>query len=246
MLDCSGSMLEEMNGKMKFDIARDAVKSIINSLPDNVEVGLRVYGHRKRAIEKDADKDVEELVRLSPLDRKTLLAKLDGLRARGKTPLAESLSQTAKTLNGQNGPTPINVILLTDGGEDTRPRGNPIAAAGEFAKLPNTRLKIIGFDINQEDWAKQLADMAAAGKGSYTAAANADKLAADLVAAVAGTPGDFAVVDANGKTVAAGAFGQTITLNPGKYQFQTAFAGETFKQDLYIAAGRATSIQFTP
>jgi hypothetical protein len=262
ILDCSGSMLAEIDGKAKFDIARDAVKAMIEKLPDGVQVGLRVYGHRKRAIEKDADKDVEEIVPMSDLDKPAILARLDALRSRGKTPLAESLRQTAQSVRGATEKNPITVILLTDGGEDTRPRGDPVAAAGELAAIPGVRLTVVGFDINQDDWTKQLTDIAAAGKGRFVSAADATKLTENVVAAadavinpqpveIPPPPPEpkleaFKVTDADGKVVASGEFGQTLKLKPGKYRFETTFDGKPYAQDLFIAAGRSTSIVFAP
>jgi hypothetical protein len=46
ILDASGSMIDQMDGKPKWDIAREAVGHLIEELPDNSEVALRVYGHR--------------------------------------------------------------------------------------------------------------------------------------------------------------------------------------------------------
>ncbi len=56
ILDASGSMLAQINGKRKFDIARQAVKELVGVLPPDTQIALRVYGHRKRAIEPGAKK----------------------------------------------------------------------------------------------------------------------------------------------------------------------------------------------
>jgi Mg-chelatase subunit ChlD len=160
ILDASGSMLDEMGGRTKFDIARDAVAGLVNELPENSQVALRVYGSKKRAIEVDADSDTELLIPLGALDRAKFLAALRPLRARGKTPLAQSLHDATSDLNAAaseaTAENPITVLLLTDGGEDTRPRKDPVRAAAELAKLKNVQIKIVGFDINREDWTSQL------------------------------------------------------------------------------------------
>src|SRR5206468_735082 len=87
ILDASGSMLDEMEGKMKIDIAREAVATVIKELPASSQVALRVYGSRKRAIEVGADADTVLEIPMGPLDRPAMLAKLASVRARGKTPL---------------------------------------------------------------------------------------------------------------------------------------------------------------
>ena len=87
-----------MDGKLKFDIARDAVRALVNDLPPNSNVALRVYGHRKRAVDDGADEDTELKIPLAPLDRKKFIATLDALRPRGKTPLALSIEEAVKDI----------------------------------------------------------------------------------------------------------------------------------------------------
>lgn len=68
----------------------------------------------------------------------------------------------------------LTVLLLTDGGEDTQPRRDPVVAAAPYAKLKNVKLRIVGFNINREDWTKQLHEMAIAAQGTYLPAANSN------------------------------------------------------------------------
>ncbi|MEO6434299.1 MAG: VWA domain-containing protein, partial [Tepidisphaeraceae bacterium] len=139
ILDASGSMLEEMDGKPKFEIAREALTALIQELPPNAEVALRAYGHRKRAIEEGASEDSKLLVPMGKINKPELMKFVTGLRARGKTPLAYSLEQAVGELPQGTEESPLTVLLLTDGGEDTQPRRDPIAAAAAYAKLPNVR-----------------------------------------------------------------------------------------------------------
>ena len=48
ILDASGSMKRKLQGRMMIDIAKDAMVQIIEGLPDDLQVALRVYGHRIR------------------------------------------------------------------------------------------------------------------------------------------------------------------------------------------------------
>jgi len=43
-------MIDMMDGQLKFDIARNAVRTLIDKLPPNSELALRVYGHRKNFV----------------------------------------------------------------------------------------------------------------------------------------------------------------------------------------------------
>lgn len=245
ILDCSGSMLEEMGGRVKFDIAKDAIRSLIKEMPDNSEVALRAYGYRLRAIQPGASEDTKLLVPLKRLDRKEMAEFVDGLRCRGKTPMALSLEQAADDLRGAATPErPVTVVLLTDGGEDSQPRKDPVAAAAALAKLENINFRIVGFDINRDEWSQQLTAMATAGRAGYLPATKADELQRELKAAVFGTPESCTILDAAGKPVQTVQFGQSLQLPPGKYQFQTTFGGQTYGDGFYISPGETTSITF--
>jgi hypothetical protein len=245
VLDASGSMLDNMDGRMKFDIARDSVRGMINALPPNSEVALRVYGHRKSALDPDCDLDTELKIPMGPLDKQKFNAALDTLRSRGKTPMALSIEDAIQDLGGSGSDKPITLLLLTDGGEDTRkPRGNPIKACQDLAKLKNVHLHIVGFDINEPDWSQQLQEMAAASGGRYWPAAKEQDLQRSVRDAVLGIPEQFTVLDQQGRAVKSGRFGDAVPLPEGKYQFQTVYAGRPFQQAFYISPGENTAITF--
>ncbi len=244
ILDASGSMLDEMGGKMKIDIAREAVSNLVQSLPDSTEIALRVYGSRKRAIEPGADADTQLEIPLAPLDCAKFTAKLNSLRARGKTPLARSLREAAADLQRMAGQERMTVLLLTDGGEDTQPRQDPLAAAAELGQVKDISLQILGFDINREDWSQQLAEMARLAHAQYWPAAQASALQSTIRAAVLGEADQFVVTDKAGKEVARGKFGESLTLPEGKYSLKAAFAGQPLTADFWINTDGATSVVF--
>jgi hypothetical protein len=246
ILDCSGSMLDEMGGKQKFAIARDAVASLVRALPDEAEVALRVYGHRWRATEPNAGEDTELMIPLRELDRQEYLDRLESLRARGKTPLARSLLEAKRDLSGVR--EPVLAILLTDGGEDTlrHQRQDPLAAAEEFGRLEGVDLTIVGFDIHREDWSEQLRAMAESARGRYVPASEGEALERELRAAVLGTPDSFVLFDAGGAEVARGAFGESRTLPEGKYRLAITFSGQRFEEEFWINTDSTTTLVFDP
>jgi Mg-chelatase subunit ChlD len=244
ILDCSGSMLEEMDGKTKFEIATNAVAALIKQMPDNAEVGLRAYGHRKRAIEQGASEDTELLIPMRKLDRDAYLAKLHALRARGKTPLAQSLTEAARDASGGTDESPVTVVLLTDGGEDTQPRKDPLKAADTFAQVKGAKLQIVGFDINRDDWTQQLQDMAQRSGGIYLTATKPEALMRELRSAVYRTPSGFAVLDKDGKEIGRGAFGDALKLQEGRYRLRTEFAGQRFDEEFWINTESTTAVTF--
>lgn len=246
ILDCSGSMLPEIDGKQKFEIARDAVTALVASLPDNAEVALRAYGHRKNARQEGADEDTELLLPMGKLDRKTFATKLATLKARGKTPLALSLKQSAADLASfaRDADKPVTVVLLTDGGEDTRGRQDPVASAAALAKLPGLNLQVVGFDINREDWTRQLQGIADSSGGQYLSAAKADALLRELKSAVFRVPDAFVVTTPKGQPLLRAAFGTEKALPEGQYLFTTAFGGQKYSQPFWINTGATTAVVF--
>jgi Ca-activated chloride channel homolog len=61
IFDASGSMWGQINGKGKITIAKEAMDLIVNDLPDDINIGLVAYGHRRKG---DCD-DVETLIPIS-------------------------------------------------------------------------------------------------------------------------------------------------------------------------------------
>lgn len=243
ILDASGSMLDNMDGRQKFDIARDSVWAIFAGLPDSAEVALRVYGHRKRSIEKGSDEDTALEYPMAVIDRPKLKALLQRLRPRGKTPLALSLNQARQDLSSWSG-QPVTVVLLTDGGEDTMPRRDPVKAASEFGSVPGLTFHIVGFDINQEDWGTQLRAMAAASGGNYWPAARGEVLAREVRSAVFGIPDQFTLFDSASHEIARGQFGQTRTVPEGQYQLDARYGGRDFHTAVWVHTEATTAVIF--
>ena len=162
ILDASGSMWGQMEGRTKIEIARDVLADVIRELPDNTEVGLVAYGHR---VKGDCT-DVEELVPLGTLDRERLISSINGIQPKGMTPMIYAVSETAKRLKPETGETTI--LLVSDGKETCA--DNPCR---DIARLKadhiNFVLHIIGFNVTAEEKA-QLTCMAEAGGGPYFSA----------------------------------------------------------------------------
>jgi hypothetical protein len=244
ILDASGSMVDLMDGQQKFDVARSAVSALIDALPDTTLAALRVYGHRKSSIEPDSDEDSALEIRMGTLDRPGFAAKLKSLRARGKTPLALSLTQAMSDLRDTTAADPVTLVLLTDGGEDTMPRRDPVKAAAQLSKHPGITFHIVGFDINQEDWGRQLRAMADVSGGHYWPAARPRELSAQLIAAVFGRPDGFVVVAQDGRQVCTGRFGQPLSLPEGSYVLKTVYGESEFAVPFSIATDTTTSVMF--
>lgn len=242
IFDASGSMRAPIDGKMKFDIARDAVRDLVEVLPDGVEFALRVYGHRRNALHEEANLDSALEMPFTPLDRERINATLDRLRPVGRTPLAYSLDEALKDIGGGRGRETL-VLLLTDGGDDTR--SNPVASAQAFAGLDAVEFHILGFDINRPNWTRQLTQMAEAAGGRYQPVAEASELARDLQAMVSPPAPTFQLRAVSGDVVAEGRFGEEIpNLDPGEYLLQTRLPSGVQETRLWVRPGRTTSLSF--
>ena len=58
VLDASGSMWGQIDGKPKLEIARETLRTVLQSVPADMELGLMAYGHR----EKGSCSDIELVV----------------------------------------------------------------------------------------------------------------------------------------------------------------------------------------
>jgi len=168
ILDGSGSMWGQVDGTAKITIAKEAMGSIIESMPDTARVGLILYGHRRKG---DCD-DVERAVALGVVDKPALSAAIEGLNPKGKTPITRSLRAAVEILQAEEGTA--TVVLVSDGEETCDP--DPCAATRELREAGvDFVVHVIGFDVNDEQRA-QLECIADAGGGRYFTAANAEDL----------------------------------------------------------------------
>lgn len=217
ILDASGSMLQRLDGERRIDIAKVSLRQLVSQdLPDNVQFGLRVFGH------KEADSCRTDLeIPLAPLNRQAAAAKVAGVSAMNlaKTPIAATLQQAGGDLAGKSGPSLI--ILLTDGEETCE--GDPAAVITALRSSGlDVRVNIVGFAIDELMLRESFASWAALGGGQYIDARNAAELSAGLSSAI---ERPFEVFSADGNKVAAGMVnGLAVELPPGEYSLQVAGA----------------------
>ena len=168
ILDASGSMWGQIDGKPKIAIAKDALAGIINNLPDNINVGFIAYGHRKKG---DCN-DVEQLIPLSPINKKDLLSKIQGLNPKGKTPISLSIKTAVQAL--ENIKSETTIILVSDGLETCK--ADPCKTTQAFKKSGiKFVMHVVGFDVSVKE-NRQLQCIADAGGGKYFSAKNANQL----------------------------------------------------------------------
>lgn len=144
VLDGSGSMWGQIEGRPKLEIAREALASVLNGIPATRELGLMAYGHR----EKGSCSDIELVVAPSPGTGPEISAAAERMRFLGKTPLSESVRRAAAELRHTE--EKATVILITDGIETCA--ADPCALGAELeASGVDFTAHVVGFGLSDED-----------------------------------------------------------------------------------------------
>ncbi len=168
VLDGSGSMWGQIQGKTKIEIARDALKNLIKDWPADKQVGLVAYGHRKKG---DCN-DIETLLPLGTLDKAKMTSTVDGINPKGKTPLSAAVKHAAEALKYTE--DKATVILISDGIETCDMNPCELGTALEKSGVDFTA-HVIGFDV-QTDQQTGLRCLAKNTGGVFIAANNAEEL----------------------------------------------------------------------
>jgi hypothetical protein len=214
ILDLSGSMKQRLGNSTRIDTARRVLRQVLEKIPGDVRVGLRVYGRRYGSKQRETCTDSELVVPVTAPDRKRIVDFVDHANPRGETPLVYSLLQTIGDLKPAGGGT---VILITDGEESC---GGSFAEAAQRLKASGLEvsLSIVGFTLAGRQAQKQLADVASATGGLYYSADDAATLAQAVTsAAVSRFP--YTIFTSAGQALASGEAGDVGSeLAPGEYR----------------------------
>ena len=172
ILDGSGSMWGPAGDIRKIEAAKEVMAKVVPSLPKEVGVGLTVYGHRRKG---DCG-DVEIMIPSGSTDRAALLAKVQEITPKGKTPIAASVKMVAEELKTREAETTI--VLVSDGIEtcDKDPCGVVKTLKDSGIKFV---LHVVGFGVDQQG-KDQLTCLSDAGGGNYFEANDAASLLAAL------------------------------------------------------------------
>ncbi|MFD6335283.1 VWA domain-containing protein [Streptomyces niveus] len=222
VLDVSGSMSEnDAGGQTRLAAAKNAVNRLLDSTPEGTVMGVRVYGSTYAGT--DPGPGCNDTRLLAPVeamdaaDREDAKSAVRDLKAVGMTPIGRSLKAAAADL-GDSGPR--RIILISDGEETCAPPG-PCDVA---RKLKGAGIELVvdtvGFRVGAQA-RSELRCIAAATKGTYVDADDADELADRINESVkrALTP-----YTANGKPVrGADDCAQAPRIAAGQYLDQIAY-----------------------
>jgi hypothetical protein len=166
ILDASGSMLTSMDGTNRWEIARRVLAERVSILPPDINVGLRVYGHRVpwQGRETEACADIELMVPLRQGGATEITEILPNLQALGMTPMSESIRLAAEDFTF----TPEHknsIILISDGLETCGEDPSNVAKYLQELGIDFT-IHVIGLDVDAAT-REQLKRLAQTGKGIY-------------------------------------------------------------------------------
>lgn len=183
VLDGSGSMWGQIDGTAKITIAQEVIGGLMTTLPADLDLGLTVYGHRR----KGDCADIETLVMPGPDTRSAITGAVNGIKPKGKTPMADAVVAAAKALRHTE--EAATVILVSDGIETCVPDVCAVARALEETGVDFTA-HVVGFGVDDPETLAQFQCMADSTGGQFLSAANAAQLSAALteVAVVDPTP----------------------------------------------------------
>lgn len=181
VLDASGSMWGQIDGKAKIAIARDAVGAMLDGWKGG-DLGLMAYGHNRKA---DCG-DIELLQAIGPGTADGIRRQVNALSPKGMTPITESVRRAAEQLRYTE--QKATVILVSDGEETCNADPCALGKALDAAGVDFTA-HVVGFDIAKGSKAhQQLQCLAANTGGRYVDARDAGELNRALQSVASGSP----------------------------------------------------------
>jgi len=168
ILDGSGSMWGQAGGQTRIEAAKAVMAEVVPGLPEGVNAGLTMYGHRR----KGDCADIEVLIPSTSGDRDALLAAVQAVSPKGKTPIADSIKLVADALKSREVETTI--VLVSDGEETCNDDPCGVVRALKESGIKFV-LHVVGFGVDDKT-REQLSCLADAGGGRYFGASDAATL----------------------------------------------------------------------
>ena len=169
VLDASGSMWGQIQGRAKIEIAREAVGTMLKTWPRNQQLGLMAYGHRS----KGNCADIEVLKMPATVNAAAMQQAVNALQPKGMTPISAAVRMAAEQLKYSE--RKATVILVSDGEETCH--ADPCALGAELEKLGvDFTAHVVGFDLPEGKARAQLQCLAKTTGGMYVEARDAAEL----------------------------------------------------------------------
>lgn len=181
VLDSSGSMSELTgDGRTRIDAAKDALRAVVNQLPDEQPVGMRVFGATQptRAGAELYCSDSQNVAPVATDNRDDLNAAIDAYEPYGETPIAYALQEAGTDLGAEG---QRSIVLVSDGLATCEP--DPCLVAEQLrAGGVDVRIDVVGLNVDAAARAS-LECVASAGGGTYYDATDTASLVDGLTTA---------------------------------------------------------------
>ncbi|TFJ92770.1 VWA domain-containing protein [Lentibacillus salicampi] len=176
ILDASGSMAADAGGKTRMNLAKESIDEFLAQAPEEVNVSLRVYGHKGTGADSDKEMSCGAIEQVygfdSSEDFQDALGQFD---PKGWTPLADALKQSEDALKKFDAENNTNLIYVVSDGIETC-GGDPVEVAESLSESnAQPIINIIGFQTDAEAQ-KQLEQMADVSGGIFAKADDQDQL----------------------------------------------------------------------
>jgi Mg-chelatase subunit ChlD len=233
VLDTSTSMRETLDGRAKIDVAKEVLVDVLSSLPEGMNVGLRIFGGCGRS---------RLVVPIGALDKTTLEGQVASIMTAGATPLAYTLTRV-RDEDFKDFPDSKVVVLISDGAETCDGAWAPVRVAESFKSSGiDLRVHVVGFAVGGDPQAREsLQQIASVTGGIYVEAESTEQLRAALLASVEIR---YHVYDAQGNEVASGITGQPPfpDLPAGTYRVTFDTVSPTSPVTVEILGGKTETV----
>ncbi len=165
IVDFSNSMNEKIGHNSKLEIALSTMQDILQMIPQNVSVGLRVYGHKTGFTPRQSCSASELISPIVQNNAVNVFSKLKSVDAVGWTPITYSLKQAAffdfADTSGKK-----RIILISDGGENCDE--SPCDFVIELMKYrEDISIDVIALAVGDQDSNNQLKCVALVTSGKF-------------------------------------------------------------------------------
>ena len=181
VLDSSGSMSDLTgDGRTRIDAAKDALRAVVNQLPKDQPVGMRVFG-ATQPTRAGADlycADSQNVVAVDVGNRDALQTAINDYEPYGETPIGFALQEAGKDLGSEG---QRSIVLVSDGLATCEP--DPCIVAEQLrAGGIDVRIDVVGLNVDAAARAS-LECVAQAGGGTYYDATDTESLIESLTEA---------------------------------------------------------------
>ena len=221
VLDVSGSMrANDIGGRSRISVAQKAFDDVVDALPDETQLGIRVLGATYPGDNKSvACRDTQQIVPVAQVDKTQAKSAIATLRPTGYTPIGLALRGAAQDLG--TGTTTRRIVLITDG-EDTCAPPDPCQVARELA-AQGTHLVVDTLGLAPDEKVRrQLLCIASATGGTYTSAQSPEQLTDRIKQLVDRAKDTYTLTPA--LVTGSGECGKAPLLSPGVYTDREKFS----------------------